>query len=530
MRRRTLLQSAVASGTASLAAPRLAAAQARPPLRFVPQADIAITDPHTTTGIVTRNHALMVFDTLYGVDADLRPQPQMVQGHTVEDGGRRWTMTLRESLRFHDGEPVRARDAVASLRRWSGRNSFANALMTVVDELSAADDRTILWRLKRPFPMLPEVLGNTGTPCAAIMPERLARTDVATILAEVVGSGPFRFVADERIPGSRTVYARFDGYVPRPGGAPSLMAGPKVATIDRVEWLNLPDAATAAAALQRGEIDWWEQPPSDLLPTLKRARGIALEVLDPSGAVGMLRFNHTQPPFDDPAVRRALLPAISQTDAMTAAAGTDGALWRDDVGYFLPGSPLASDAGLEALRGPRDTAAARRALQAAGYGGERVQMMAPTDFASINAMSEVVADELRRCGINLDYAAMDWGSMLRRMANREDSSRGGWDVFVTYALGSSHMNPAAHNFLRGSGADATFGWPTSGRLEALRGEWLFSEDPSAAARIGREMQTQALQDLPYIPLGLFYQPTAYRDRLSGLLKGAPLFWNLKAAA
>jgi peptide/nickel transport system substrate-binding protein len=156
-------------------------------------------------------------------------------------------------------------------------------------------------------------------------------------------------------------------------------------------------------------------------------------------------------------------------------------------------------------------------------------MMAPTDFASINAMSEVVADALRQCGINLDYAAMDWGSMLRRMANREDSGRGGWDVFVTYALGSSHVNPAAHNFLRGSGANATFGWPTSERLEALREEWLFSEDAGAPARIGREMQLQALRDVPYIPLGLFYQPTAYRDRLSGVLKGAPLFWNLRAA-
>ena len=532
MRRRTVLRQAALSGPAAalgLSAPRLAAAQGRRTVRFVPQADIAITDPHTTTGIVTRNHAFMVFDTLYGVDAELRPQPQMVEGHAVEEGGRRWTMALRQGLRFHDGEPVRARDAVASIRRWSGRNSFANALMAVVDELSAPDDRTILWRLKRPFPMLPEVLGNTGTPCAAIMPERLARTDVATLVGEVVGSGPFRFVADERVPGSRTVYARFDGYAPRPDGAPSLMAGPKVANVDRAEWLHLPDAATAAAALQRGEIDWWEQPPSDLLPVLRRARGVALEVLDPSGAVGMLRLNHTQQPFSDPALRRALLGAVSQTDAMSAAAGTDRSLWRDDVGYFLPGSPMASDAGLEVLRAPRDRVAARRALQAAGYNGERVLMMAPTDFASINAMSEVVADTLRQCGINLDYAAMDWGSMLRRMANREDSGRGGWDVFVTYALGTSHVNPAAHNFLRGSGANATFGWPTSERLEALREEWLFSEDAGAPARIGREMQLQALRDVPYIPLGLFYQPTAYRDRLSGVLKGAPLFWNLRAA-
>lgn len=525
MHRRTVLQAAATA----FAAPSIVSAQGNRTVRFVPQADIAIVDPHTTTGIVTRNHAYMVFDTLYGVDSDFKPQPQMVEGHRIDADGRRWTMTLRDGLRFHDGEPVRARDAVASIRRWSNRNSFANALMAIVDELSAPDDRTLVWRLQKPFPMLAEVLGNTGTPCAAIMPERLARTDINTLLGEAVGSGPYRFVPGERIPGSRTVYAKFDGYVPRPGGEASLLAGPKVVHVDRVEWLNISDAGTAAAALQRGEIDWWEQPPADLQPVMRRARGVKVEVLDTAGAVGMLRLNHTQPPFDNPAMRRAILPAISQTDCMTAAAGTDRALWRDDVGYFLPGSPMASDVGLDVLRGPRDLAAARRALQAAGYRGEKVLMMAPTDFASINAMSEVVADSLRRCGLDLEYAAMDWGSMLRRMANREDSSRGGWDVFVTYALGASHLNPAAHNFLRGSGDRATFGWPTSPRLEALRDEWLFSDDATAPARIGREMQLQALQDIPYVPLGLFSQPTAYRDRLSGLLKGAPLFWNLRVA-
>jgi peptide/nickel transport system substrate-binding protein len=476
---------------------------------------------------VTRNHAFLVFDTLYGWDEEYRAQPQMVEGHTIENDGRTWTMVLREGLRFHDGESVLARDAVASILRWGQRDQFGLAAMAVVDEVAAVSDRVLRWRLKRPFPLLPDALGKAGANVAFIMPERLARTDAALPITEMIGSGPYRFVAEERIPGSRNVYALFEGYKPRPDGTASLLAGPKFAHFERVEWLTIPDASTAAAALQRGEIDWWEQPTVDLLPSLRRARGLKVETLDPTGAIGILRFNHLHPPFNNVAVRRAVLGAVSQADVMTAVAGTDRSLWRDGVGFFTPGSLMASDEGMQALTGPRDLAASRRELERAGYAGEKVLLMAPTDFPAINAMSEVVGDLFRKLGMNLDYAAMDWGSALRRQANREPADRGGYSAFCTYTAGVNQFNPAAHNFIRGSGLSATFGWSTSARLEELRDEWLRAEDDDTRRRIGREMQRQAFLDVPYVPLGQFYQPTAYRDGLSGMLKGLPLFWNIR---
>lgn len=496
-------------------------------LRFAPQADLAILDPIATTGFVTRNHAFLVFDTLYGWDEQYRAQPQMVEGHAVEADGRTWTMTLREGLRFHDGEPVRARDVVASLKRWGTRDSFGLAVMAAVDDLAATSDRTFRWQLKRPFPLLPDALGKVGANVAFIMPERLASTDGAVPVSEMVGSGPYRFVAAERIAGSRAVYARFEGYAPRQGGTASLLAGPKVAHFDRVEWLTIPDAATAAAALRRNEIDWWEQPTVDLLPTLQRGRGVKVEILDPTGAIGILRFNHLHPPFDNVAIRRAVLGAVNQADVMTAVAGTDRSLWRDGVGVFTPGSLMASDVGMEVLTGPRDLDASRRALEAAGYKGEKVLLMAPTDFPAINAMSEVIGDLFRKLGLNLDYVATDWGSALRRQANREAPERGGYNAFCTYTAGVNQFNPAAHNFIRGSGLTATFGWSTSPRLEALRDEWLQSTDDETRRRIGQEMQRQAFVDVPYVPLGQFYQPTAYREDLGGVLKGPALFWNVR---
>ncbi|MFC3126343.1 ABC transporter substrate-binding protein [Pseudoroseomonas globiformis] len=521
LRRRAL--AGIATG---LAVPRLGHGQAARPLRFVPQADLTILDPIWTPGIVSRNHGLMVFDTLYGVDTDLRPQPQMAAGHVAEDGGRRWTITLRPGLRFHDGEPVRARDVVASIRRWGQRDTFGIALMAMTDQLSAIDDARLAFRLKRPFAMLPDALGKPGTMNAFIMPERLALTDPGTQVTEMIGSGPYRFLADEYEVGARTAYGRFSGYVPREGGTPSLLAGPKIAHFERVEWLSLPDPATAAAALQRGEVDWWEQPPADLAEALGRRRDIRLEVLDTAGSPAFLRFNQLHPPFDRPEMRRALLGAVAQTDFMQAVAGTDRSLWRDDLGFFLPGSPMASDEGMAALSGPRDLEAAKRALAVAGYKGERIIHLQPTDYPSVSAMNLVAADLLRRCGLNVELQAMDFGSFIRRIANQEPPERGGWNSVCVSTAGASWVNPAAHNYLRGNGRRSIVGWPASERLETLRDRW-FDTPPEEQAVLGREMQRVAFEDVPFIPIGLFYQNTAYRGDITGMVKGAPVFWNLR---
>ena len=527
--RRRLLSTSAALAAASIAAPRIAAAQSARVLKFVPQADLALLDPVQSTGLVIRHHGMLVFDTLYGVDEQLRPQPQMAAGHVIENGGLLWRITLRDGLRFHDGERVLARDCVASIRRWGARDAFGLSLMEVVDEIDAPSDNEIRIRLKRPFPLLPDVLGKPGTNLCVIMPERLAKTDPMQRVNEMVGSGPFRFVANERVPGSLNVYEKFAGYVPRPNGEPSFMSGPKIVHFDRVEWRTIPDAATAAAALQTGEVDWWEQPISDLLPTLKANNSLKIEVLDRFGAVAMIRFNHLLPPFDRPEMRRALLGAIQQDEYMTAVAGEDRAYWADRVGFFAPGSPSANDAGLEVLPKKASVERVKDALKAAGYAGERIVMPVPTDFPALNAMSEVSGDMMRRAGVNLDYQALDWGTVLQRVASQQPIDKGGWNIWCNYSTGVSAVNPAAHTYIRGTGRSGTFGWPTSPDLEQMRRDWLAAPDDAARLGICRKMQVQAFRDMPYVPLGVFYQPTAYRTNLTGMLKGFPLFYNVRRA-
>jgi peptide/nickel transport system substrate-binding protein len=237
-----------------------------------------------------------VFDTLYGVDANLRPTPQMAEGHEVSANGLAWRIRLRDGLRFHDGTSVRAEDCIASLQRWCAREPFGQLLIRVVEEWIAADDRTLVLRLRRPFPLLLDALAKPDAATPFIMPARLARTDPNRAVTEMVGSGPYRFIAGEFNSGSRVVYEKFDGYVPRQE-APTWTSGAKVAHFRRIEWHILPDPATAAAALQAGEVDWWERPHPDLQTLLARSRDIRREVTDTSGRMALMRMNHLHPPM-----------------------------------------------------------------------------------------------------------------------------------------------------------------------------------------------------------------------------------------
>jgi peptide/nickel transport system substrate-binding protein len=520
----------LAAAGGGIAAPRVVGAQnaASRTLRFVPQADITVLDPVFNTATVTLIHGFMVFDTLYGMDAEYNLQPQMAAGHVVEDDGLTWTITLREGLRFHDGEPVRGRDCVASLRRWGARDMFGAELIAGTDELSAPTDRTIRFRLKRPFPLLARALGKVSSVMPAIMPERLAMTDPSRAVSEIIGSGPYRFVPEERISGSLAVYRKFEGYVPRPDGVASRTAGPKIAHMDRIEWRILPDPATAAAALQQGEVDWLEYAPNDLLPLLRRARNVSVEVTDDS-SISILRFNHLHPPFDNPAIRRALLGALDQSAYMTAGFGADPSLWRTDVGLFLPHTPMANDAGLDVLRGPRNLDKVKRDLAAAGYRGEKVVVLQPMDLAFLKVMADVAVDMFRQAGMNAEAFSADWGTIVQRRGLREPVERGGWSIFVTGLGGPSVMDPVSNLGLRANGSRAWFGWPESPELERLRQAWMEAPDLPAQQALARQIQTQFFQDLPYLPLGEYFRVIGHARNLVDIPVGFSNFTGVRRA-
>jgi len=513
------------AATGRLSAPAVAQGAAARTLRFVPQANLANFDPIWGTQYVVRNASGMVWDTLYGVDEELQPQRQMVEAEEVSSDGLTWTFRLRPGLKFHDGEPVLAKDVAASLERWAARDQMGLLIRGIQQELVPVDDRTVKWVLKKPFPKMLLALGKISTPIAFIMPERIAKTDPFKQISEYVGSGPMRFMKDEWVPGAKAAFERFPGYVPRQESA-SWLAGGKRMLVERIEWVIMPDPATAASALQSGEIDWWENPISDLVPLLRKNRNVAVDIADPLGNIGAFRMNHLYPPFNDVRARRAVLMAMSQEDYMRAIVGDDDKLWKPLPGFFTPGTPLYTEEGGEILKGPRNLDAAKRLLAESNYAGEPIISMAAQDLAHHKAWGDLTADLLTRLGVKVDYAAVDWGTVVARRAQKSPPGRGGWHIFHTSFYGVDCVDPT-NKLLRANGDKAFFGWPNIPEVEAEIAAWYDAKTLDEEKLIARRLNKAALDNVVYVPLGMYLRYFAWRKNVSGIAQGPlPFFWGV----
>jgi peptide/nickel transport system substrate-binding protein len=533
--RRTLLKGIAGAGALAasgrFAAPALAQNLDARTLRFVPQANLANFDPIWGTQYVVRNAAAMVWDTLYGVDDKLMPQRQMVESESVSDDGLTWTFKLRPGLKFHDGTPVLARDVVASLVRWSARDPMGLMLRAIQNELSASDDRTFKWALKKPFPKMRLALAKTNAPCSFIMPERIAATDPFKQITEYVGSGPLRFAKDEWVPGARAIFTRFADYVPRDEPA-SWLAGGKRVLVDRVEWIVMPDPATAAGALQNGEVDWWESPISDLVPLLRKNPKIKVDIADPLGNVGSFRMNTLHPPFDNVKVRRAVLMAMSQEDYMRALVGDDDKLWKNLPGFFTPDTPLYNEEGGDVFTpGTGNLAAAKKLLAESGYKGEPVTCVVAQDQPITKAFGDVTADLLKRLGMTVDFVATDWGTTGTRRTSKAAPKDGGWNMFHTWHAGADCINPSAYTAIRANGDKAWFGWPDSPPVESAITDWFEAKDLDEEKAAMKKLNKAALDYVVFAPTGFFLGYQAWRSNVQGIVKGPlPFVWGVSKTA
>lgn len=493
-------------------------------LKFIPQADLRILDPITTTAYITRNHGYMVYDTLFATDANFHVQPQMVGKWGISKNKLTYSFTLRDGLKFHDGQPVRPADCIASIERWSKRDSLGQRLAQSTESWMAVNDKTFRLKLKKPFPLTLDALGKASSNVPFIMPERIARTDPFQNITETIGSGPFKFVKDEWVPGSKVVYVRNTDYVPRKE-PPSWAAGGKVAKVDRVEWIYIPDSATAAAALNAGEADWWEQLPPDLIPLLRKNKDLRVENIDPLGSLSLMRFNFLQPPFNNQKLREALLYVVDQKDYVLGIGGseTNG---HPCYSFYTCGTPLASEIGAEPLKGKRDFDKARRLIQESGYKGEKIVIISATDQPIVHAQSLITAELLRKLGLNVELQASDWGTLITRRASKEPVEKGGWSIFHTWFVGPDMLSPASMPMVN-LGEKSWFGWPADPKLEELRQAWFNTTDAASGKKAADAVQLAAFKSVPYITTAQFIIPTAYRSNLSGVIVAPVTFlWNV----
>jgi peptide/nickel transport system substrate-binding protein len=531
MDRRTFLKSAAGAGalaaSGGLSTPAISQRAAARTLRFVPQADLANFDPIWGTQYVVRNGSALVWDTLYGFDEKLQPRRQMVESEEVSADGLTWTFRLRPGLKFHDGERVTAKDAVASIERWAERDTVGLMIKGIQNELVTVDDRTFRWVLKKPFPKMLLALGKIGTPVCFVMPARIAATDPFRQITEYVGSGPMRFVRNDWVPGGKAVFEKFADYIPRDEPA-SWLAGGKRMLVDRIEWIVMPDQATAAAALQIGEVDWWESPITDVIPVLRRNRNVAVDIADPLGNIGCFRMNHLYPPFNDVRARRAILMAMSQEDYMRTLVGDDPALWKPLPSFFTPGTPLYTEEGGEILKGPRNLDAAKKLLAESGYAGQPVTCLVAQDQPITKPQGEITADLLKRLGMNVDFVATDWGTVGARRAVKTPSGQGGWNIFHTWFAGAACINPADFA-IRANGDKAWFGWPDVPEVETEVSAWFEAKTLDEEKAAIRRLNKAAFDSVVYAATGFFLQYQAWRKNVSGIVKGPPFFWGVGKA-
>ena len=529
MHRRAFLTSAARAGAFAVAGalpmPAISQRVAARTVRLAPHTDLSNFDPIWTAAYIARNAGVLVWDMLYGVDANLTPQRQMVEAEEVSSDGRTWIFRLRPGLKFHDGEPVLAKDAVASVSRWAARDPMGQMLKAIEDEFVAVDDRTFRWILKKPYPKLLFALGKISTPCCFIMPARIAATDPFKQISEYVGSGPMRFARNEWVPGARAAFVKFEDYVPRPE-EPSWLAGGKRIAADRIEWIVMPDATTGAAALQTGEIDWLEFVVPDLLPVLRKNRNLVVEINDHLGLVGIMSMNHLFPPFNDVRARRAILAAINQEEYMHAFVGTDESMWKPMPSYFTPGTALYNEDGGDILKGPRRLDAAKRLLEESGYAGQPVTSMAAQDLPHLKAWGDVTVHLLQRLGINVDHAAVDWGTVVARRAQKNVPGQGGWQIYHTSPYGVDLATPT-NVFIRADGSSGSNGWATNPVVERELAAWFDAGTLEEEKVVARRLNRVALDHALYAPLGVCMRHYAWRKSLTGITKGPmPLFWGV----
>ena len=511
---------------------RAQAADAKAVIKAVPEVDLKILDPIWTTALITGTHAFMIYDTLFAPDRSQRVHPQMVDKWEREEDGLTWRFKLRDGLGFHDGTPVTAADCVASLRRWAARSVTGKVMLERTQRLDALDDASFILKLKEPFGPVLETIGRG--PFAFIMRKKDAETDPFTAIKTAIGSGPFLFLPDEWHPGAHVGYRRNPNYRPRPEPADGY-AGGKVAKVEHVEWIVIPDPATATAALGAGEVDYWTTPTVDNLPVMRKDPHIGIGILDPLGWQFHIRMNSLAKPFDNPKARQGLLLLVeSQQEAYLAAAGMTGELGKVCLAPFVCGSPSESVVGVAPFA-KYDPDRVRALFKEGGYQGEPLVLMDPTDQQNLHLLALVLNQHMKKAGLNVDLQAMDWSTLVSRRAIKTPPAegRGGWHIFPTAWPSATMMDPFQNPPLD-TGCDGKnwFGWPCDAELSRLRLAYIAARTDAERHTAVEAIQRRFFETAPYAYAGQFFPPVAYRkDRLRGIIGlAAPVYWNIEKFA
>jgi peptide/nickel transport system substrate-binding protein len=377
-------------------------------------------DLHSTTAVITQQITWHVYETLYTFDKGFAPVPMLAQGHTLSDGGRRYTIALRRGVRFHNGKEMTAADVVASLNRWGKISTPGKPLWKNVEAVEARDPYTVVIHLKEPSASLLFGLArpNAG---AAIHPREVIEAAGDGPIKEYIGTGPFRFV--EHKPDRHIKLARFKDYAAR-AEPPDGYGGRRTAYVDEILFLPVPDVAVRLAGVETGEYHFAQQIKPDQYDRVKGLAAVEARVVKPYGWITAVP-NHKEGLMTSKKIRQAFQAVLDMEPIMGAAMGNRD-FYRLDGALFYPEQAAFYSTAGTAGYNQKDKDKARRLLKEAGYAGQPVRWITTREYEWMYKTAIVAKQQMEEVGFKVDLQVLDWATLVQRRNKPEL-----FDVFST---------------------------------------------------------------------------------------------------
>jgi peptide/nickel transport system substrate-binding protein len=478
-------------------------------LKVAMSAEPGSLDPHWSTSAITYNIMLHVFETLYTFDRDWSPIPHLAAGHTVSEGGRQHTITLRKAVRFHTGKELTAADVVASLNRWGRMHTVGKTLWKSVEAVDAKGLYEVVIHLKEPSGVLLSALAQSS---AVIYPKEVIDTTGDGQLKQFIGTGPFRFV--EHKPDRHVRLARFKDYAAR-SDPPNGRGGNRIAYLDEILFIPVPDIAVRRAGVESGTYHYSENIKQDQYDRLLTMRSVEPRRGSPSSwATAVL--NHKQGLMTNKKLRQALQAALDMEPIMAAAVGHP-LFYRLDPGLSPPELVLWHSTAGGAAYDQKDKEKARRLLKEAGYAGQAVRWMTAREYEEHYKPALVAKQQLEEVGFSIDLQVLDWATLVQRRNKPEL-----FDVFST-AVPGLFLDPALHFMIQCNWP----GWWCLEEKDRLLGDLARETDLRKRKAIIDRIQVLFYEDVGRIKFGDLFGLSVVRKELRGDFRSSPglYFWN-----
>jgi peptide/nickel transport system substrate-binding protein len=474
-------------------------------------------DEHQSTAEIIAITSYCAYEGLFTYDSGYQPVPELVETHTVSEDGLTHTMALRKGVKFHNGEELKAADAIASVQRWGRISGVGKNLMAKVTELAQVDDYTLEFRLSQPYGTILIALAHNTQACT-IHPKSIldaAGDEPITDSTMYIGTGPYKLAEWTRDAVMR--FEKFADYQSPAGDTTIGYGGKKFAYLDAIEFIPVPDEAARVAGLQAGDYHLSLNVGNDQYEVLKDYSGVIAEILTPTNW-DVFFLNWKSPMMGNLAMRQAVQAAFDHKPMLNSGQGADEFI-RLDPGIMMQQTPWYTTAGQE-FYNVNNPDLAKAKLQEAGYAGEPLRWLTTQEYSYMYGEAIVAKQQLEAVGIVVDLQISDWATVLENRAKPE-----AWDMF-----GTGHgfvPDPTQISYV--GQMNIYPGWWSSETSLGLAADLAAESDFDARKALFEQIQTAHYTEIPAIKVGDSSNCSFRSDKVGGWdgqFERGVKFWNL----